>query len=212
MREQGEDMYRMKGVLAIAHAKQRFVYHAVHMILSGNFTEEWGEGEARESKLVFIGKNIDAEALAASFNKSLSTPENEQTKRERLRFEIGDKVECRTGCHEWSRGEVVAFLCAARDSNVQPMRPATTAIYVHILFAGTATTRCRPAWSRRTKCVSKATAARARRVASSGCPRTSMSWSACRSGPIHRTRLIVCPLTPLPFLCMPIFLSIPPLR
>ena len=27
--ERGADMFRMKGVLAIAHAKQRFVYHAV---------------------------------------------------------------------------------------------------------------------------------------------------------------------------------------
>jgi len=56
------------------------------MIFSGNFTEEWAEGEPRESKLVFIGKNLDADA-----------PENEQAKRERLRFKIGTNVECRTG-------------------------------------------------------------------------------------------------------------------
>ena len=31
LQERGADMYRMKGVLSVAHAKQRFVYHAVHM-------------------------------------------------------------------------------------------------------------------------------------------------------------------------------------
>jgi len=28
----------------------------VHMTFSGGFEEEWAEGEARESKLVFIGR------------------------------------------------------------------------------------------------------------------------------------------------------------
>ena len=31
----GEDIFRMKGVLAIAHAEKRFVYHAVHMTFNG---------------------------------------------------------------------------------------------------------------------------------------------------------------------------------
>ena len=31
LQERGADMYRMKGVLSVAHAKQRFVYHAVHL-------------------------------------------------------------------------------------------------------------------------------------------------------------------------------------
>ena len=31
LRARGEDLFRMKGVLAVAHAKQRFVYHAVHL-------------------------------------------------------------------------------------------------------------------------------------------------------------------------------------
>ena len=33
------------------------------------------EGEARESKLVFIGKNLDPKALNAGFNSCLDTPE-----------------------------------------------------------------------------------------------------------------------------------------
>jgi G3E family GTPase len=33
LEQRGEDIFRMKGVLAIAHAEQRFVFHAVHMIM-----------------------------------------------------------------------------------------------------------------------------------------------------------------------------------
>ena len=57
--EQGENLYRMKGILSIDGVDQRYVYHGVHMILSGNFTEEWREGEERECKLVFIGKDLN---------------------------------------------------------------------------------------------------------------------------------------------------------
>jgi len=48
----------MKGVLAVAHSDQKFVYHAVHMTFSGGFEEAWGEDEPRESKMVFIGQNL----------------------------------------------------------------------------------------------------------------------------------------------------------
>ncbi|EOD27022.1 hypothetical protein EMIHUDRAFT_54553, partial [Emiliania huxleyi CCMP1516] len=72
LKTQGADIYRMKGVLHIAHAEQRFVYHAVHMIFNGDFTEPWEEDEPRESKLVFIGKNLDAAELKARFEACLA--------------------------------------------------------------------------------------------------------------------------------------------
>ena len=75
LREQGEDIYRMKGVLAIAHAEQKFIFHAVHMTLQGGFAEPWAAGEPRESKMVFIGRGLDAAELAESFNDCLATPE-----------------------------------------------------------------------------------------------------------------------------------------
>ena len=43
--QQGADLYRMKGVLNIAHATKKFVYHAVHMIFNGEF-EDVGRGRA----------------------------------------------------------------------------------------------------------------------------------------------------------------------
>mmetsp|Transcript_28785 Transcript_28785/g.92217 ORF Transcript_28785/g.92217 Transcript_28785/m.92217 type:complete len:217 (-) Transcript_28785:287-937(-) len=102
----------MKGVLAIAHADKKFVYHAVHMQLNGVFAEPWAEGEPRESKMVFIGKNLDAKELADSFNDCLCTAETLQLKKDLLRFEVGDQVECRMGPQDdnWARGTVAAIM------------------------------------------------------------------------------------------------------
>ena len=94
LKTQGADIYRMKGVLHIAHAEQRFVYHAVHMIFNGDFTEPWEEDEPRESKLVFIGKNLDAAELKARFEACLATPANLEKKLQALRFHVGDRVMC----------------------------------------------------------------------------------------------------------------------
>ncbi len=35
----------------------------VHMIFDGDFTEPWGEGEARESRFCFIGRNLDRDRV-----------------------------------------------------------------------------------------------------------------------------------------------------
>ena len=67
----GEDIFRMKGVLAVAHAHQKFVYHSVHMTFSGGFEEPWQPAEPRQSKMVFIGKNLDETFLVEMFNKVL---------------------------------------------------------------------------------------------------------------------------------------------
>jgi len=111
LREKATDIYRMKGVLAIAHARQKFVYQAVHMIFNGNFEEGevWGPDEERESKLVFIGKNLDKEALKSGFAKCATSPELEEEKKKKLRFAMGDAVECRTGSG-WQKGKVVALM------------------------------------------------------------------------------------------------------
>jgi hypothetical protein len=36
-------VWQMKGVLAVAHASCRYVFHAVHMTFDGEFGEPWGE-------------------------------------------------------------------------------------------------------------------------------------------------------------------------
>lgn len=106
LREKGTDIYRMKGVLSINAAEERFVYQAVHMIFTGNFMERWEPGEKRESKLVFIGKNLNRDELQKAFAACLITPESQEAKKKALRFAVGQRVKCKTGGDEWSAGEV----------------------------------------------------------------------------------------------------------
>ena len=68
--------------------------------------------------MVFIGKNLDGEGLAASFNDCLATRSNMKVKEEALRFAVGEQVECRTGPDTWSRGEVLAR--NYRDESMPP--------------------------------------------------------------------------------------------
>lgn len=124
----GNDLFRMKGILAVAHANVKFVYHGVHMLFNGAFEEAWGEDELRDSKLVFIGKNLDAKALAARFDACLATPENLKKKADALRFAVGDRVECKTGSDSWSPGSVVALLYRDHSPNAR-MPPGMLAPY-----------------------------------------------------------------------------------
>lgn len=114
----GADIFRMKGVLHIAHASGRYVCHAVHEIFSDSFEQEWAEGEARESKLVFIGKNLDAAALAAGFDACLATTDNLAARAARLRFKAGDAIICLVDDHSWATGRVLSTLY--REEEMQP--------------------------------------------------------------------------------------------
>jgi G3E family GTPase len=65
--EFGPDILRLKGILALKDDPERYVVQGVHMIIEGDHQRAWKEGEARESRLVFIGRNLDADLLKASF-------------------------------------------------------------------------------------------------------------------------------------------------
>jgi G3E family GTPase len=70
---QGTDLLRSKGILHFNGVDQRYVFQAVHMLGSGGFTQDWRPGEARLSRLVFIGRNLDRAALEAGFNRCVVT-------------------------------------------------------------------------------------------------------------------------------------------
>mmetsp|Transcript_35189 Transcript_35189/g.109051 ORF Transcript_35189/g.109051 Transcript_35189/m.109051 type:complete len:341 (-) Transcript_35189:92-1114(-) len=58
----GQDIFRMKGILHIQGQDDKFVFQGVHMLFSGEPLEPWGPGP-RESRVVFIGRNLDAATL-----------------------------------------------------------------------------------------------------------------------------------------------------
>jgi G3E family GTPase len=67
LQAQGQDILRAKGILDIKGEDRRLVFQAVHMMLEGELQRPWRDGEARESRLVFIGRNLDAGALRSGF-------------------------------------------------------------------------------------------------------------------------------------------------
>ncbi|KQP16410.1 GTP-binding protein [Methylobacterium sp. Leaf93] len=64
---QGPDILRCKGIVAFPNEPQRFVFQGVHQILDGDLQGPWKDGEARVSRVVFIGRKLDPEAIREGF-------------------------------------------------------------------------------------------------------------------------------------------------
>ena len=62
---QGPDILRLKGIIDLAGESQRFVVQGVHMLLEGDLQRCWKLNETRASRLVLIGRKLDARALQA---------------------------------------------------------------------------------------------------------------------------------------------------
>ena len=63
----GPDILRLKGIVAFKDDDERFVVQGVHMIVEGDHQRPWKDGEARETRMVFIGRNLDREKIERSF-------------------------------------------------------------------------------------------------------------------------------------------------
>lgn len=99
MRDKGEDLFRYKGVLSVKGMDEKFVFQGVHMLFSGDFSKEiglWKEGETRECRFVFIGRNLDHEALQNGLMECIA---------EDLRFNVGDTVYANIG--EFTEGKIL---------------------------------------------------------------------------------------------------------
>jgi G3E family GTPase len=67
LRNQGPDLFRMKGILNLAGTDRRFVFQGVHMQFEVRGDRPWKSPADRQSELVFIGRNLDATQLKAGF-------------------------------------------------------------------------------------------------------------------------------------------------
>ncbi|MGD1037141.1 MAG: GTP-binding protein [Roseiarcus sp.] len=63
----GPNILRCKGVVAFKGDPNRFVFQGVHMMLDGEPQREWRAGEKRESKVVFIGRDLDEDEIRQGF-------------------------------------------------------------------------------------------------------------------------------------------------
>ena len=99
MQSKGEDLFRFKGVLSVKGMDRKFVFQGVHMLFGGGFSSEvapWKEGETRECRFVFIGRNLDHEELQQGLM---------DCKAEELRFNVGDTVYANIG--EFTEGRIL---------------------------------------------------------------------------------------------------------
>ncbi|MBW3616882.1 MAG: GTP-binding protein [Proteobacteria bacterium] len=65
--ERGPDILRAKGIIEVKGEERRLVFQAVHMILEGDLQRPWRPDERRWSRMVFIGRNLDAAELQRGF-------------------------------------------------------------------------------------------------------------------------------------------------
>ncbi|TQF36461.1 cobalamin biosynthesis protein CobW [Bradyrhizobium sp. UNPF46] len=68
---EGGKILRSKGILAFHDDDDRYVFQGVHMMLEGNHQRKWKEGEKRESRLVFIGRELPEEAIRKGFESCI---------------------------------------------------------------------------------------------------------------------------------------------
>ena len=66
LQTRGQDILRSKGILDFKGEDDRYVFQGVHMLMDGAPMGVWPEG-SRQSRLVFIGRNLDTMGLEDGF-------------------------------------------------------------------------------------------------------------------------------------------------
>ena len=69
VQKEGPNILRCKGILAFKDDDERFVFQGVHMILDGDHQRPWKTDEKRESRIVFIGRNLPGKLISEAFRK-----------------------------------------------------------------------------------------------------------------------------------------------
>ena len=69
VQKEGPSILRCKGILAFKDDDQRFVFQGVHMILDGDHQRPWNKDEKRESRIVFIGRNLPGKLITEGFER-----------------------------------------------------------------------------------------------------------------------------------------------
>ncbi len=70
---EGQKILRSKGILSFSEDDDRYVFQGVHMMLEGDHQRKWKDGERRESRLVFIGRELPEQAIREGFESCITT-------------------------------------------------------------------------------------------------------------------------------------------
>lgn len=68
----GEKILRSKGILSFKGDDDRYVFQGVHMMLEGDHQRKWRNDEKRESRVVFIGRELPEQAIREGFEKTIA--------------------------------------------------------------------------------------------------------------------------------------------
>jgi len=67
----GPRMLRYKGVLDMKGTARKVIFQGVHQLMGSDLGPEWGEGEPRQSRMVFIGIELPREILEQGLDQCL---------------------------------------------------------------------------------------------------------------------------------------------
>jgi G3E family GTPase len=69
----GSDLLRYKGVLSVKGTNRRIVLQGVHMMVGSEPGTPWKPGEARESRIVFIGRRLPRDVFERGLTQALAS-------------------------------------------------------------------------------------------------------------------------------------------
>ncbi len=65
--QEGQNILRSKGILSFKDDPRRFAFQGVHMMLDGDHQRDWREDEKRQSRIVFIGRELPESMIRQGF-------------------------------------------------------------------------------------------------------------------------------------------------
>jgi G3E family GTPase len=68
----GKDILRSKGIINFKDDPERYVFQGVHMILDGDHQRKWKADETRDSRIVFIGRQLPEEKIRQGFESCIA--------------------------------------------------------------------------------------------------------------------------------------------
>jgi G3E family GTPase len=70
---EGQKILRSKGILSFSDDDERYVFQGVHMMLEGDHQRPWKDDETRQSRLVFIGRELPEAMIREGFEGCITT-------------------------------------------------------------------------------------------------------------------------------------------